>query len=58
MNERKINKNRNQIMAAQESSTSTQVKTLRGAKYPEVENVLIEFMGDFYSKGLPLTHYY
>jgi hypothetical protein len=42
----KIKKNRDQIIAAYESSTSTQVKTIRGAKYPEIESALIEFIRD------------
>ncbi len=42
----KFKKNRDLITAAYESSTSTQVKTLRGAKYPEIESALIEFIGD------------
>jgi hypothetical protein len=51
----KIKKNRDQIIAAYETSTSTQVKTLRGAKYPEIESALIEFIGDCNSKGLPIN---
>jgi hypothetical protein len=51
----KIKKNRDQIIAAYETSTSTQVKTLRGAKYPQIESALIEFIGDCNSKGLPIN---
>ncbi len=51
----KIKKNRDQIITAYESSTLTQVKILRRAKYPEVESVLMEFIGDCNSKGLPIN---
>ncbi len=51
----KIKKNRDQIITAYESSTLSQVKTLRGAKYPEIENALIAFIGNCNSEGLPIN---
>lgn len=51
----KIKKDRERIISQYESSTSTKVKKLRKAKYPEIDNELLGFISECNSKGVPIN---
>jgi len=51
----KIKKNRENIVSAFESSTSTKVKSLKTSKYPDIEKGLLEFIMKCNTIGIPIN---